>query len=149
VDRNQWNPDCAPQEVSCKTLFLEGEEDDEQTDSLGDALRWLHDLQTRLIQADQQNPSFTAQQVRNQLLTNATQTAVADDFIEALAGAAGKTTDGAIPSVRTLTWRLKAIRDMPAWIPTGAGNSALMHLAYVPDDRVGGRFCIKEMKPNG
>jgi hypothetical protein len=150
ADRSQWNPACTPQEISCKTLFLAGEEDDEQTDCLGDALRWLTDLQHDLTQTDKQNPSFTAQQVRNRLLTNATQTTVADNsFIEALAGAAGKMTDGAIPSVRTLTWRLKAIRDMPACIPTDAGNKVLMHLTYAPDDRVGGRFRIREVKPNG
>jgi len=61
--------------------------------------------------------------------------------------AAGKDDRRHYTIVRTLTWRLKAIRDMPARIPTKRGNSTLVQLAYTPEHEGGGRFHIKEVKP--
>jgi len=62
---------CAAGNFPARSCSSKGEEDDEQTDCLGDALQWLYNCRTRLVDnKDNQNPSFTAQQVRNQIFTD-------------------------------------------------------------------------------
>jgi hypothetical protein len=114
---------CPPRPIEFKKMFLEGEADDEQANSLAtvvDVLRrvWPNGCQARNV------ASYAGRDDDE-----------AKDFKAALEMASGKSLK--IISATTVAWRLKGLTDAPVKV-----GSAVLVLKYEPDHH-GGQFAVR------
>ncbi len=122
-----WNKDCAPKKVSFRTLFLNGEADDEQTSSLATVLDLLRHRWEDVFKASDV-ATFAGQ---------ATEEAI--EFKAALESASSKPLPIITPT--TINWRLKAIADAPVLV-----GDTVFALRYAPDkSKNGGSFMVSEV----
>ena len=115
--------DCLPQEISFKSLFLEGESDEEQTSSLVTVLETLH-LRWQKVQ-------FHAREVAEYAGLAETDSIAFKAALEMASGGAIK-----IISSPVLNWRLQAICDAP--VVTGRRMLTLKYDKPNRDGRNGG-----------
>jgi hypothetical protein len=123
-------PQCPAEEVSFKQLFLDGEDEDEQSEALATVLRTLHGLHGerkttvnsiyRLIQED---------------------TEVARTLVEALGDAASSPIVAGAVGPKSIAWRLKAIQNMPIKV-----DGELMVLRYASDKRHGAAVRVENAR---
>jgi hypothetical protein len=122
-----WNQNCPPRKISFRTLFLDGETDEEQTSSLAivlDVLRekWPSGCSARAIAA---------------YAGAATEDAI--EFKTALEQASGKAIR--VVTATVMTWRLKALLDAPVRMADG-----VFVLRYVAGHE-GGTFRVERLRP--
>jgi hypothetical protein len=124
------HPTCKPdptRPVSFKTLFLEGEADEEQTSGLITVLRVLH----------QRWPEgCTAKEVSNFVQQADQGNVAAIEFAEALDQAGERSKKTAITST-TISWRLKALAGAPV-----KADERILRLEYLPANQAG-TFIVK------
>jgi hypothetical protein len=122
----EGNASCPPNKISFRSLFLDGETDEEQSSSLATVLdvlqsKWRYGCQARDI---------------------ATYAGAADEgaieFKAALEQASGKAIK--VVTATTITWRLKALLDAPVRLA-----DTVVALRYLPSDH-GGTFIAKALK---
>jgi hypothetical protein len=123
----KWNKDCAPNEISFRTLFLSGEVDEEQTSSLATVLDLLR---------HRWKDGFKASDVAT-FAGQASEEAI--EFKAALEVASGKPLPIITPT--TINWRLKAVTDAPVLL----GDTAFA-LRYAQDkSKNGGSFTVNKV----
>jgi hypothetical protein len=123
---------CPPVEITFRQEFLDNDVEDEQGHALAVVLTLLRSRWPGTFQS-----SHILNFLKNTLDSDAS--SFAAEFFDALEAVTGFAPPKTY-SVRTLTWRLKAIVDAPALV-----HGKLMQLRFIPHHD-GGWFCMEELQ---
>jgi hypothetical protein len=122
------NPACPVTSIDFQEMMLAGEADDQQESSLAYVLHhfrvlWPNGTQARNVANHAGRPGEQEQ-----------------EFLTALVAATG---DRPLPTItaKTVTWRLKAIKDAPAMV-----GDAILVLRHTHDHYSGDRFTVVELR---